>query len=326
MSVVGELSSSKDNSNHVILKQLEGNSDCFNDVIIIKCTQSKAKYNLIYFGGDIQNYEDEMNKSSTCKSFTKWNLLTTGYLLEKKFSSSPETAANILIIRPDFFHLKCFANYSNFVTCTDFGIPITISNAWDSKLDQSELNSMPVQADAGTNKTSCIDHVKKLLFKSLSEYNSSTKKDQIDDKLPIILCGFSKGCVVLNQFCTELCPSIRPSTDYESVHEFLTQIKHIFWLDGGHSGTENSWIKSEEIVQSIKQFKWSCYVFVTPYQLKSQKLMAVQEYHTFIELLKKNDDKENEDYDTNWTLNSNKFLNEIKIIPTWYNIDCCIKY
>lgn len=41
-------------SSHFVLRKLEGNADCFNDVIIIKCSQSNAKYNLIYFGGDIQ--------------------------------------------------------------------------------------------------------------------------------------------------------------------------------------------------------------------------------------------------------------------------------
>lgn len=148
--------------------------------------------------------------------------------------------------------------------------------------------------------------MKKLYFKSLSEYNL-VHNDQIEEKLPIILCGFSKGCVVLNQFCAELSSFIDPG--FESLKEFLTQIKHIFWLDGGHSGTSNSWITTEEIIQHIKKFEWSCYVYITPYQLKSQKIIAVQEYESFIALLKKINvnikniyyfqERENGEYDVN---------------------------
>lgn len=55
-----------------------------------------------------------MNKSSTCQLYTDWNLINTGYLLEKKFSKNDQTPANILIFRADYFHLKCFAKYLNF--------------------------------------------------------------------------------------------------------------------------------------------------------------------------------------------------------------------
>lgn len=44
----------KDKSDFFILRKLEGNIDCFNDVIILKSSESKAKFNLIFFGGDIQ--------------------------------------------------------------------------------------------------------------------------------------------------------------------------------------------------------------------------------------------------------------------------------
>lgn len=176
--------------------------------------------------------------------------------------------------------------------------------------DESSISSIPiVKNDEMNNKVRCIDHMKKLYCKSLEEYNSKIK-EQIDLKLPIILFGFSKGCIVLNQFCTELIsPSIESSIELEPVTEFLIKIKHIFWLDGGHSGTVNSWITNEEIVQNIKKFQWSCYVYITPYQLRSQKFVAIQEYNKFIELLEKFNvnfkdmyyfkDQENVDYDLN---------------------------
>ena len=94
-----------------IFNKIEGYNHTSNDVILFK-SKHLAKFNLIYFGGDIQDYPDEMKKSINSRDFTQWNLLNTGSLLNDKFSSSLDTAANIIIIRADYFHLKCFAKYA----------------------------------------------------------------------------------------------------------------------------------------------------------------------------------------------------------------------
>ena len=91
---------------HTILRRTQGLDNSFNDVIIIRgANHVAAQFNLVYFGGDIQDYPEEMKKSSTSRNFTQWNLVDTGTLLYRKFNSK----ANVIIIRADYFHLKCFA-------------------------------------------------------------------------------------------------------------------------------------------------------------------------------------------------------------------------
>ena len=96
-----------------IFSHVEGNDSNVNDVIIFKRENEMppSSFNLIYFGGDIQDYLDEMKKSITSRNFTQWNLLNTGNLLFNKFNSISESNANanVFIVRADYFHLKCFA-------------------------------------------------------------------------------------------------------------------------------------------------------------------------------------------------------------------------
>lgn len=43
------------NGIHKIFSRVEGNTDCFNDVIVFRRPEeTKAKFNLIFFGGDVQ--------------------------------------------------------------------------------------------------------------------------------------------------------------------------------------------------------------------------------------------------------------------------------
>lgn len=51
-----------------ILNKIEGNIDCFNDIIIFKNNELKAKFNVIYFGGDIQ-VKTEISTIILTKSF-----------------------------------------------------------------------------------------------------------------------------------------------------------------------------------------------------------------------------------------------------------------
>lgn len=45
-----------ENITQKIFNKIEGNTDCFNDVILFysNSKESISKYNLIYFGGDLQ--------------------------------------------------------------------------------------------------------------------------------------------------------------------------------------------------------------------------------------------------------------------------------
>jgi hypothetical protein len=96
-----------------VFSHVEGIDSNANDVIIFKRENETppSSFNLIYFGGDIQDYLDEMKKSFTSRKFTQWDLIKTGNLLLNKFNSSIQSNANanVFVVRADYFHLKCFA-------------------------------------------------------------------------------------------------------------------------------------------------------------------------------------------------------------------------
>ena len=110
-------SSSSDTSSndHLTLKRVEGSPGCYNDVIVFPYVDSgkqlQAKRNFVFFGGDIQDYPEEMQKNPTSRRYSKWNLIDTGRLLAERINRSPSLSAqaNLLVIRADAFHLKCFA-------------------------------------------------------------------------------------------------------------------------------------------------------------------------------------------------------------------------
>ena len=109
MSLVSKnpISSSSLKCEHRKLSKVEGNGANFNDVIIFNSGRP-AKFNLVFFGGDIQDYEEEMLKSYSSRHFAKWNLINTGNILMKKFSAH-NNDSNLFIIRADYFNLRSFA-------------------------------------------------------------------------------------------------------------------------------------------------------------------------------------------------------------------------
>lgn len=210
-----------------------------------------------------------------------------------------------------------FNSYSNFVPSTDFGVPINPNkpDEFARKLDEKDTNNEINDDEAsnssistrpnGTNtinKTRCWQHIQKLIRNAILEHNQNNTNNNeakstisstilIDENLPIVVCSFSKGCVVLNQLCHEIVEvsklTVDSSEDIKSLAEFRDKVKHLIWLDGGHSGSSNSWIVDECVVETLKKLDMSCYVYVTPYQMKSPKSWSIDEYEKFIVLLEK---------------------------------------
>lgn len=67
------------------------------------------------------------------------------------------------------------------------------------------------------------------------------------DLCKVILIGFSKGTVVLNQFLHEFYYAMSNSSSLE----FISKIKDMYWLDGGHSGGKNTWITSRPLLKNL---------------------------------------------------------------------------
>lgn len=69
------------------------------------------------------------------------------------------------------------------------------------------------------------------------------------DQYDLILIGFSKGCVVLNQFLYEYHYLKTLTPDVSSL--IVSKIKTMYWLDGGHSGGKNTWITSKPLLETL---------------------------------------------------------------------------
>ena len=188
-------------------------------------------------------------------------------------------------------------SYSNFVPSTDFGVPLEEATQPKSGSKDESSNS---ESNLNAVKTSyfyklrCWLHLMKLFENSIGKYNANLNQvDQaIVSNLPIVISGFSKGCIVLNELCNELEFMESASVDefmsavkLAELTNFLYYVKHFIWLDGGHSGMSNGWIIRPKIIKLMKQYNFFCYVYVTPYQIMSRKYWAVEEYKKFVQLL-----------------------------------------
>lgn len=168
-----------------------------------------------------------------------------------------------------------------------------MSNNFGAPLDEDELKSMLIDSKTTipTDQVQCWIHLKLLMKNAIGKFNSELTESSIDDSLPIILLGFSKGCVVLNQLCHELLAfkdsALRGSLNKFQLQDFKLNVKCFIWLDGGHSGSAKAWITDENVLKEMKQLELKCLVYITPYQLI--KLRHVEEYNKFIEIARKLD-------------------------------------
>ena len=171
-------------------------------------------------------------------------------------------------------------SYSNFVDVNDFGSP-------------EEPNPTSKDKDHKADDLKAWIHLSKLIENGKALFNQEFPQFQIDLSLPVIICGFSKGCVVLNELCEELiylneicdnelsCHNVTKSI----LENFVSKVSNIIWLDGGHSGPTKAWVDNERVVKCIKDLNCNCVVYITPYQLL--KMKHFEEYNKFIEILKK---------------------------------------
>jgi len=71
------------------------------------------------------------------------------------------------------------------------------------------------------------------------------------DRTNLSLVGFSKGCVVLNQFIYEFHYLKTLTPDDDTMSRLVSRIKDMYWLDGGHAGGKNTWITSRSLLETL---------------------------------------------------------------------------
>lgn len=111
------------------------------------------------------------------------------------------------------------------------------------------------------------------------------KEDIALDQYNLILIGFSKGCVVLNQFIYEYHYLKTLTPDVSAL--MVSRITDMYWLDGGHSGGKNTWITSRSLLETLTRLG-NCkilpqiyqyinflgpriHIHVTPYQIEDDR-------------------------------------------------------
>lgn len=134
-----------------------------------------------------------------------------------------------------------------------------------------------------------------LQFNSVENQNMHTNKNPLWwrenlnlDKAKLILIGFSKGCVVLNQFIYEFHYLKTLTPDDSTMISLLSRIKEMYWLDGGHGGQKNTWITSRSLLETLTRLGIYIHVHVTPYQVQDDRRPWIRkEEKIFTDLLRR---------------------------------------
>ncbi|XP_050293057.1 mitochondrial protein C2orf69 isoform X2 [Anthonomus grandis grandis] len=204
------------------LLQLSGFEERKNDVVYAppkNITQPSRV--VVFFPGDVQDYIENMESHRDNKHHKQWNLEDTALKLQKKFPDE-----HILVVKPARMDFKTFSCFQNFVNSSDMGVP-----------------------------SHCSDHNGLRHLSCLLESVSKVSKTNLS-LLDITLIGFSKGCVVLNQFLHEFHQFA--SVKNEEMLSFIRKIRDMYWLDGGHSGGKHTWVNDKEILRTVVSNKYPC--------------------------------------------------------------------
>ncbi|XP_060086103.1 mitochondrial protein C2orf69 homolog [Ylistrum balloti] len=238
---------------------MEGSHHKVNDVVVAGRSVKTAKQHVFFFGGDVQDYEEKMH---VCNSeYIEWNVEATAELLFRRF---PE--GMIMVVKPKTMYLNTFSIFSNFVDFSETSVPT-------HREDYGGLVHLVKLYSNILNRLQSGDH----------DPENSCDKYTCNPNVDIILIGFSKGCVVLNQFIYEL-----NLADLEkNVKAFLEKVKSMYWLDGGHNGVSNTWITDRLLLKQLAAQNFEIYTHVTPYQVMDpMRAWLGQEQATFVKELK----------------------------------------
>lgn len=178
---------------------------------------------------------------------------------------------------------------------TTTGTTTTTTSSSDMDVDvlQSDGHSTTTTTSNSTNNASTSS--------SSSSSSSSTSSSTTDinellwwreslnlDKANLALMGFSKGCVVLNQFIYEFHYYKTLTPDDSTMMRLVSRIKDMYWLDGGHGGGKNTWITSRSLLETLCRLGINVHVHVTPYQIQDDHRPWIRkEEKAFTDLLKR---------------------------------------
>lgn len=301
-------------------------------------TRSEEDSAVIYFGGDVQDYKENMEGHRDNKPYMKWSLDETSERLSKRFptchivvvrpvrSTTPKLATFMDFVSAEMDHnrmeFKTFSCYDNFVPCNNCGAPehtpthytlqhlerllqcasARLRNMSISQLrSQAQKDAKPstdstTSTDVGSSSSSvCQNEVATLESKLVPDQKLEKDQEKIWwregiqlDRAHLILIGFSKGCVVLNQIIYEFHYLKTLTPDDDTMSKIVSRIREMYWLDGGHSGGKNTWITSRSLLETLTRLSINIHVHVTPYQVNDDRRPWIRkEEKAFCDLLRR---------------------------------------
>uniref|UniRef100_A0A182PPW1 Uncharacterized protein n=1 Tax=Anopheles epiroticus TaxID=199890 RepID=A0A182PPW1_9DIPT len=270
---------------------------------------------IVYFGGDVQDIPEKMESNRDNKNYIKWNLENTALLLRESFPQS-----HIVVVRPMRMEYSTFSCFDNFVRGNNAGIPdhtpmhyslqhleellINLTKKLTKPiLDQDFLHKLLSASSTkgyGSDvpcKQNNVDILQSNIYDSSGQ--EPAEPDDLSellwwrenlnlDKASLKLIGFSKGCVVLNQFIYEFHYYKTLTPDDSTMMRLVSRINDMYWLDGGHGGGKNTWITSRSLLETLCRLGINVHVHVTPYQIQDDHRPWIRkEEKAFTDLLKR---------------------------------------
>ncbi|KAF4517493.1 hypothetical protein B566_EDAN004532 [Ephemera danica] len=297
-----------------------------NDVVYCP-PASRTTHNtaVIYFGGDVQSHRENKNYSKWNLENTA--LLLHSYfpdthvvIVRPSRSTTPKLASFMELVTEmehSRMEFKTFSCYDNFVPGNNCGAPEhtpthyalqhlerllqgTSQRIRQASLEQlatgrSPAPPMPVPTPAqqavsqqekeAENENGAVDSEPS----TSKQVQSPWWREEINlDKAELILVGFSKGCVVLNQILYEFHYLKTLTPDDDTMMRLVSRIQEMYWLDGGHAGGKNTWITSRSLLETLTRLGIGIHVHVTPYQVQDERRPWIRkEEKTFTELLRR---------------------------------------
>ncbi|XP_062861675.1 mitochondrial protein C2orf69 homolog [Trichomycterus rosablanca] len=221
-----------------------------NDVLLLRPDATHTEQprfentaHVVFFPGDIQNFHQEMALQPEAAPWLSFSLERVAVVLGARFPGR-----HVWLVRPSRFYLQKFSCYANFVASDAFGAPKHSPNY-----------------GAVRHLRALLGHAMELagIAKPLPSLENVPVPAPLPRGFSLILVGFSKGCVVLNQIVHEL-GTARADPELQ---KFLDCVSDMYWLDGGHPGTGETWVTDKQVLGKLASTRIAVHAHVTPYEV-----------------------------------------------------------
>ncbi|KAI5628542.1 UPF0565 protein C2orf69-like, partial [Silurus asotus] len=239
-----------------------------NDVLLLRPKAQETRTarsnnaHVVFFPGDIQNFHQEMAVQPDASPWISFSLERVALTLGVRFPGR-----HVWLVRPSRLHLHKFSCYVNFVSCDMFGAP-------QHSPDYGAWRHLRALLGHAMERAAVAE--------PLPPLGGAMVPAPLPAGFSLILVAFSKGCVVLNQMVHELASS---RTDPE-LREFLECVSDMYWLDGGHPGTGDTWVTDKQALAELASSGVAVHAHVTPYEVcDPARAWVGREHRCFVKTL-----------------------------------------